>query len=427
MGTDVRHAPQQVALHHLLGHPNDLPGHIDAHGPLTVARGSHNSWQEALTASLHSSGLVGRGGGAFPSAKKLALASSHGSGGTLVVNGMEGEPASHKDKVLLTRSPHLVLDGAQFLASLCRAGRIVVCIPAGRDAVAAAVRHALDERAAARYARVDEVIVRPPDRFVAGEESALTSWIDSQRALPVFRPDKGIPLRIGKRPALVHNAETLAHIALIARNGPVPFLARGVAEEPGTCLVTIGGAVGQPGVVEIDRGTALRDIVIRGAPLEPPRALLVGGYGGSWVAPHDFGTPYASMPLRAIGASAGVGIVIAVGAGTCGVAETARIARYLAGQSAGQCGPCVFGLPAIADDLARLARGQSDPDLPARLQRRLGEVSGRGACRHPEGAVSLVRSAIAVFGRDVAAHERGEPCAQWGAPSSLPFPRPIAL
>jgi NADH:ubiquinone oxidoreductase subunit F (NADH-binding) len=234
-------------------------------------------------------------------------------------------------------------------------------------------------------------------------------------------------LRIGKRPALVHNAETLAHVALVARNGPEPFLARGVAEEPGTCLVTIGGAVAQPGVVEIDRGTALRDIVMRGAPVEPPQALIVGGYGGSWVGRDDFGTPYASMPLRAIGAGAGVGVVIAVGTATCGIAETARIARYLAGQSAGQCGPCVFGLPAIADDLARLARGQSEPDLLARLQRRLGQVSGRGACRHPDGAVNIVRSALSVFGHDVAAHDRGQPCAHWGAPSMLRFPRPIAL
>ena len=371
--------------------------------------------------------FVGRGGAAFPTAVKLGVARAGQGRGVVVVNGMEGEPASDKDKVLLTRAPHLVLDGAQFVAAMCGAGRIVVCIPMGRDGVAAAVQHAMVERIAARIARVREEIVRPPDRFVAGEESALAQWIDSRTALPMFRPDKGVPLRIGKRPALVHNAETLAHIALIARNGPEPFLARGTAEDPGTCLVTIGGAVAQPGVVEVDRGTALRDIIMRGTPVAPPQALIVGGYGGAWVGPHEFDTPYASIPLRSIGASAGVGVVIAVGPATCGLAETARIAHYLATQSSGQCGPCVFGLPAIADDLARLARGQSDPGLLPRLQRRLGEVSGRGACRHPDGAVTMVRSALSVFGHDVAAHDRGEPCAQWGAPSSLRFPQPIAL
>ena len=113
------------------------------------------------------------------------------------------------------------------------------------------------ERAGHRYARVREEIVRPPDRFIAGEESALANWFDSGLSLPVFRPDKGIPLRIGRRPALVHNAETLAHVALIARHGPGPFRVRGMTEEPGTCLVTISGGVAHPGVVEVDRGTPL--------------------------------------------------------------------------------------------------------------------------------------------------------------------------
>jgi NADH:ubiquinone oxidoreductase subunit F (NADH-binding) len=144
------------------------------------------------------------------------------------------------------------------------------------------------------------------------------------------------------------------------------------------------------------------------------------------VGPEHFETPYASISLRTIGASAGVGVIAVLGEHSCGVAETAHIARYLAGQSSGQCGPCVFGLPAIADDLALLARGQGDSGLMTRLQRRLGEVNGRGACRHPDGAVSLVRSALAVFGRDVSAHDKGEPCAHWRKPSSFPFPRPVA-
>jgi NADH:ubiquinone oxidoreductase subunit F (NADH-binding) len=419
-------APPLHAEHHLLGQPTDLAGHLAAHGPLVVAMGHHDSWQRALTANLESSGLTGRGGGGFPSAAKLAMANAHGHGGTLVVNAMESEPASDKDKVLLSWAPHLVLDGAQFLAALCRARRIVVCIPVGRDGVAAAVEHAIGERSAARYARVSECVVRPPDRFVAGEESALVSWIDHERALPVFRPDKGTPLRLGKRPALVHNAETLAHIALIARHGPAGFLARGLVEEPGTSLVTLSGAVARPGVVEVDRGTPLSEIVRRATPVESAQALLVGGYGGNWVGPEHFETPYASISLRTIGASAGVGVIAVLGEHACGVAETAHIARYLAGQSSGQCGPCVFGLPAIADDLALLARGQGDRGLMTRLQRRLGEVNGRGACRHPDGAVSLVRSALAVFGRDVSAHDKGEPCAHWRKASSFPFPRLMA-
>ncbi len=336
---------------------------------------------------------------------------------------MEGEPASSKDQLLLTRAAHLVLDGAQYLATLCDSDRIVVCVPASRVAVATAVRHAMHERRRHRYARVREEVVRPPDRFIAGEESALVNWIESARSVPVFRPDKGIPLRIKKRPALVHNTETLAHIALIARHGPDPFRARGMAEEPGTCLVTLSGAVAHPGVVEVDKGTALWDIALRSQPVEPIKALLIGGYGGTWVGPGHFETPYASIPLRTIGATLGVGIIVALGESSCGLAESSRIVRYLADQSAGQCGPCVYGLPAIADDMGLLASGQGDGDLLARLDRRLREVNGRGACRHPDGAVGLVRSALTVFAADVAAHSRGAPCPNWHKQTSLRFPR----
>ena len=427
MTPSLREAPPQGALHRLLGHPGDLAGHLETHGPLTVWLGHNPTWQDALAASLGESGLVGRGGGGFPASIKLAAARAAGHGGTLLVNGMESEPASDKDKLLLTRSPHLVLDGAQYLAALCRTTRIVICIPIGRDGVAAVVAQAIAERSAAGYARVSETIVRPPDRFVAGEESALANFVDKGLPLPLFRTDKSSVLRIEKRPALVHNAETLAHIALIARHGPGSFRARGTAEEPGTCLVTISGKVAQPGVVEVDRGTPLRDIASLSRPLEPAQALLVGGYGGAWVGPEHFATPYASLSLRTVGASAGVGVIVVLGTEACGVAESARIARFLAGQSAGQCGPCVFGLPAIADDLTALARGHVHAGLMPRLLRRLDEVNGRGACRHPDGAVTLVRSALSVFATDVATHEQGMPCTHAMKPTVLRFPRPIAI
>ena len=339
---------------------------------------------------------------------------------------MESEPASDKDKVLLTWAPHLVLDGAQVLAAACGAHEILVCIPQGRDAIADGVGRALYERAAYRCAPVREYLVRPPARFVGGEESALAQWIDTGKQLPVFRPDKSVPLRIRRLPTLVHNTETLAHIALIARYGWEPFRTRGTAEQPGTCLVTIGGAVTQPGVVEVDWGTPLRDIAQRALPGDNPSAYLVGGYGGMWVAPAHFATPYAPQALGAIGVATGVGVMVVLGAAACGLAESARIATFLAAESSRQCGPCTYGLPAIADDLWRLAAGGPDPNLLTRLHRRLDQVDGRGACRHPDGAVAMVSSALRVFAADVETHMTGRPCAHAHAPSQLAFPRPVA-
>ena len=408
----------------VLGHPTDLAGHVATLGPVPLPSRDSQGWREAFVSLLEASGLAGRGGAGFPAAIKLAVAHAAGGGGSILVNAMEGEPASDKDKLLLMRSPHLVLDGAQLLAAATGAHRVTVCVPEGREHVAAAVSRAMAERAAAGCAPVTEVLVRPPDHFVAGEESALVRWVDSGLSLPSFRPDKGTALRIGRRGALVHNAETLAHVAMIARTGPDAFRAHGLVEDPGTSLVTISGAVEHPGVVEVDRGTPLIDLADRATPVGPPQALLVGGYGGSWVDPAHFATPYASLSLRAIGATAGVGIVIVLGREACGLMESARIAHYMAGESVGQCGPCVYGLPALADDLTRLARARVEPGLIARLERRLNEVEGRGACRHPDGAVNLVRSALHVFAADVDAHVHGAPCPYWNRPSLLRFPEP---
>ena len=419
--------PPSAIRHHLLGHPIDLAGHLAAHGPLRAPTLPNMTWQQAFITALEASGLTGRGGGAFPAWAKLAMANADGRGGILVVNGMESEPASDKDKVLLTRAPHLVLDGAQLLAAACGADEILVCIPQGWDAIADAVSCALYERAQRRYSVVTEYLVRPPYQFVAGEESALVQWIDRGKSLPVFRPDKSTPLRIGRLPALVHNAETLAHIALIARYGPEPFRARGTAEQPGTCLVTIGGAVSNPGVVEVEWGTSLQDIAQRATPCDAPTAFLIGGYGGAWVGPAHFDTPYSPMALGAIGVATGVGVMIVLAPTACGLAESARIARFLAEESSGQCGPCMYGLPAIADDLSRLAGGRTDPELLARLIRRLDQVDGRGACHHPDGAVRMVRSALQVFAPDVAMHMRGGFCPNVTSPSQLRFPRAVAV
>jgi NADH:ubiquinone oxidoreductase subunit F (NADH-binding) len=412
----------ETKRYRILGHPTDLSGHVAALGPVPLPSKAPRTWREEFVSVLEASGLPGRGGGGFPAAIKLAVAHGAGGRGVVVVNGMEGEPASDKDKLLLIRSPHLVLDGAQLMAAAAGARQVTVCVPEGRDHVAAAVATAMAERANTEHAPTPETLVRPPDRFVAGEESALAAWLESGASLPAFRPDKGMALRIGRQAALVHNAETLAHVAMIARSGPDAFRAHGLVEDPGTCLVTISGAVENPGVVEVDRGTPVIDIARRATPRQTPQALLVGGYGGAWVAPEHFATPYASLSLRAVGSSAGVGVVVVLGPDACGLAESARIAHYLAGQSAGQCGPCVYGLPAIADDLARLAWGRVDVALTARLDRRLQEVNGRGACRHPDGAVQLVRSALSVFAADVRVHADGAPCPHADRPTQLRFP-----
>jgi NADH:ubiquinone oxidoreductase subunit F (NADH-binding) len=264
------------------------------------------------------------------------------------------------------------------------------------------------ERRSAGLSRRLLSVRQPPGRYVTGEESALVSWLDRRRALPVYRTDKSRPLQMGRRPALVHNAETLAQVALIARHGPQWFRRLGLPETPGTTL---------------ELGTPVADIVDQAGVETPLSAVLVGGYGGAWLDGSHLSTPYAPGPLAAVGATPGVGILIALPASSCGIAETARVTRYLAGESAGQCGPCVFGLPAMAHDLEQLWAGRVDQQVLERLDGRAGQITGRGACGHPDGAARLVQSALRVFATDARQHRAGRPCVGHTAPTILTFPR----
>jgi NADH:ubiquinone oxidoreductase subunit F (NADH-binding) len=265
-------------------------------------------------------------------------------------------------------------------------------------------------------------VVQPPARYITGEESALVSWLDQRPARPFLRVDKSVPLRVGRRRVLVHNAETLAQVALIARHGPGWFRRLGTPDAPGSTLVTVTGAVRLPGVLEVELGTPVIDILGRAGLEGPVAGVLVGGYGGAWLHPAHLATPYAPGPLTAVGATQGVGILIALPVGGCGIAETARVARYMAGESSGQCGPCVFGLPAIADDLEQLRIGRAGPGAVERILDRAATVHGRGACRHPDGVARLVRSALAAFADDARAHAVGRPCAGHLAPTVMAFP-----
>jgi NADH:ubiquinone oxidoreductase subunit F (NADH-binding) len=234
-----------------------------------------------------------------------------------------------------------------------------------------------------------------------------------------------VPLTIKRRPVLVQSAETLAHVALIARHGPEWFRGVGLPDAPGTCLVTVSGPPANPGVYEVELGTPVTVILERAGIEAPIGAVLVGGYGGSWLRPGLLDTPFAPGPLAGVGCAVGAGVVAAIGVSSCGIAETARVATYMADQSAGQCGPCLYGLHDIAQDLIQLARGENDSRTVTRLRHRLGAVEGRGACGHPDGVVRLVRSALEVFAHDVADHARHRPCQGWNRRSVLPVARSV--
>ncbi len=350
------------------------------------------------------SGLRGRGGADFPTAVKLR-AVARGRDPIVVVNGSETEPASEKDRLLLSRLPHLVLDGAVLAAQAVGARRVIVRVGERRMQVLGALETAFGERADG--VRIEAVT--GPEGYVTGEETALIHHLERGIATPTFVPPRPYERGLHGYPTLVQNPETLAQLALIARFGSDWFRELGSVADPGSVLVTISGAVAAPGVYELGFGAAMTDLLsAAGGPTEPLQALLVGGYFGTWIAAARCAQLRLSRAdLRAAGAALGSGVVIALGESACGLHETARVIDYLAEQSAGQCGPCVRGLAAIADSVEALAEGDAHSGELARLERWTEEVRGRGACHHPDGAARFVQSAMTVFAHELERHRHG--------------------
>jgi NADH:ubiquinone oxidoreductase subunit F (NADH-binding) len=356
-----------------------------------------------LIAMVGDSGLTGRGGAGFPTARKLAAVSRR-PGGVVVGNGAEGEPASSKDRVLLSEAPHLVLDGLQIAARAIRATSMYLYAP--DDILRTTIRPALRERGARPVVH----LVASPDTFVSGQETAVVAAIENQPALPTMPRVPVYERGVQRRPTLVSNVETLCQLALIARLGPDWFRSCGSEDEPGARLVTVTGAVSRPAVYEIPGGSRLGDIVDwAGGSSEPLQAILVGGYHGAWL-PWETRTGELALSrsaLRQYNAAPGAGVLIALPLRRCGLQATAAIMSYLAGESAGQCGPCLNGLPALArhaHEVAFLARTRTSL---RELQRLAGLADGRGACHHPGGTVRMLRSALVTFAAETDLHLAG--------------------
>ena len=394
-------------------HPTDLAKHLRIYGPLPAVR-------RRFIDVVDASGLTGRGGAGFPTGRKMRSVAVGRGGKVVVANGCEGEPASSKDRLLLTRLPHLVLDGIVTAATAVGADDAYLCVHEHETYLL----EGLDCAVAERRDPVRITVAGVPGRYVASEQSSLVQYLTGGPAKPTYSPPRPHERGVRGRPTLVNNVETLAHLALIARHGDRWFRSAGLLAAPGSMLATVSGAVYRPGVYEIEAGTSIGEVVAcAGGPAEPLQALLVGGYFGAWL-PADVAwpVPMTHAALKAAGGALGAGMVIALPASSCLLAETARVVRYLAGETAGQCGPCVFGLPALADAMTGLAYHGGRGRVLGQLARLLPLVERRGACRHPDGVTQLIRSALRTAAGDARRHDQAGPCRGMLREPLLPLP-----
>jgi NADH:ubiquinone oxidoreductase subunit F (NADH-binding) len=397
---------------------------IDNHQLRLGVRPAGGAW---LLDLLQQSGLRGRGGAWFPTSRKwAAVAKSSDGHSVVVINASEGEPLSAKDRTLLTLRPHLVLDGAALAAETLGADDIVLYLSRGSRTTERTVEQALKERGMSGRPEPPIRVVRTAHRYIAGESSAVVNRVSDGLSKPRFSLLRSAEKGIDDHPTLIQNAETLAHVALIARYGSAWFRRLGTESSPGSTLMTLCGNVRRPGVYEVDLGARLGAVLeAAGGTESPSGGALLGGYFGTWFAP----TSLADLPLDAErlriahSASLGCGVLAVLPQNGCAVVEATRILTYLAAETAGQCGPCVNGLGALSETMERIAASEASFTDIDDVRRWMEMVRGRGAYHHPDGAVGQLLSALTVFNDHLRRHLAGQRC--YGM-SAAGFPQPPA-
>jgi len=350
-----------------------------------------------LIDALDLAGLTGRGGAAFGTGIKVRAAAENKA--DLIVNACDGEIGAAKDGWVVGYHLDELVEGARLVTSR-RRGRIRYA--AHRDSETA---HRL------RAAGLD--VLETPDRYVSSEETSLISLAQGGLARPMT---KRAPFVMGGRdsagrrirPTVVLNAETVWRVAQIAERGPDWFRSFGTPDEPGPRLVSVTGYVMSPHVVQTEAGVPIGDLLDAAGEFAPVgEHLLIGGLGGFFLTMTEGRRArWSSADLAPFGGSIGPGILDVLDPRLCPLGTVDRFLSYAAGESAGQCGPCMFGVPAVAADWRELAAHPTQSVLD-RMRHRADQLANRGACRFPDGVGRFATSAFRVFGQHLGEHARG--------------------
>lgn len=379
--------------------PEDYSDYVQAGGYRSLTDA------DALLEQVDLSGLLGRGGAAFPIGTKLRTvydARRRGSDTVVVANGEEGEPASIKDRWLLRNRPHLVLDGLRLAAAVAGAGQAYVYV--SDDHAAGAMTTALGQLPADAFGATQVAVVTVEPGYVAGEETAAVRRINGGPAKPTDKPPRPFEEGVAGLPTMVSNVETLANLPYIHEHGAQAFRSVGTPMSPGTFLATITGGGRPAALYEIPHGAAFSDLLqVHGQAKEAVTGALMGGYFAGLLNTDILDATLDHESIRRLGSGLGCG-AISILTDDCPVAVAASVMSYFDRENAGQCGSCFNGTAAMAAVTAALRDGVATQDDLTRLERWSVVLRGRGACGTLDGATNVAASLLRQFPNVVARH-----------------------
>lgn len=421
-GGQVRLTPTRLAFRNLHRPHSYRIDVFRAHGGYaTLERVVRTLSADAVISTVTDSGLLGAGGAGFPAGRKWATV-RHATEAQkfIVVNADEGEPGTFKDRAILERDPHLLIEGTALAAYAIGASQGFIYLRGeyrlARERIVAALADArqagfLGTSVAGSSFSLDLHLRVGAGSYVAGDETAMLESLEGRPALPRVKPPFPSDRGLFGRPTLVNNVETLAAIPVILEKGPAWYRSLGQNGSAGVKIYCLSGDVARPGNYELPRGLSARELIFRyGGGLRRKRSLkafLVGGASGGFLPPEELDIPLEIAPLRAKGADLGSGAVVVVGEHNCLLDLARRESRFFAKESCGACDPCRLGTPALVKEMDRLSDSRIRADAETRI-RELGMVlHDSSRCGLGQVAANPLLSVLTHFPEEITAHAPG--------------------
>ena len=376
------------------------------HGGFDALRKAIQLGANGVIDEVNTSGLVGRGGAAFPTGRKWgAVAGQPAFPHYSICNADESEPGTFKDRVIMEGDPFALVE-AMIIASFATGSEQGFIYLRGEYPRAIRnVQHAIDESKKHGFLgdnilgsgfNFNLSIVRGAGAYICGEETAIFNSIEGYRGEPRNKPPFPVEVGVFGKPTLVNNVETLVNVLSIVKDGGAAYAALGTEGSKGRKLFCLSGAVVKPGIYEVEFGITLRQLIDLGGGMRSGsslQAILLGGAAGGFVGPNDLDLPLTMEATRAAGSSLGSGVVMVLDQSVDMVDQLRRIAAFFRDESCGQCVPCRVGTVRQEEIVSRLAKGVQSQDIE--LLRELGTVMRDASiCGLGQTANSAIDSAI---------------------------------
>lgn len=350
----------------------------EATGGYTAIKAALEQSPDQVHSTTRDATLLGRGGAGFPAGIKWGFCPDDVWPRYLVVNGDESEPGTYKDRLLMERDPHQLIEGCLIA---CYAIGLTQCFLYVRGEMPIAqqrIADALNEAYAAGYVgqnilgsdfSVDIVLHWGAGAYIVGEETALIESLEGNRGMPRLKPPF-FPAAVGLygQPTIVNNVETLANLPWLINNGADEYRKYGSETSPGTRMFAVSGQVKRPGVYEVEQGVTTYEDLLFGddycqgmLPGRELKAFVPGGGSAPWLFPEQVDLPLEARPVGAAGTMLGSGAIMVMDDSSCAVKSALRLVRFYARESCGKCAPCREGTSWEEKILQRILDGHGRP------------------------------------------------------------------